>query len=244
MKYKKGGKWIDKGQCEKIEMYENNLKLYRGKHYEVFEKSAIARIKKSGYDINSKGTFLMYNYQNVHMPVATEVSLKEIFVSENVLGLSTKVFRNFLFGEDPVITNEDEIQTAWINEVINNNDMHSIYQRGLIYQCVCGFAAIKTSLVIDEKQGNKIKFSLYENENIKIKEKDNEKEEIDNIQIMYTTKEKTEYSMNEQDEQEILHVETHYKDRIEYNTYIVDKDTILATYPLPQGQPAIEIPNP
>lgn len=201
-------KWITQKEKEQQRMYRNNLLLMKGKHYEVFEDDVLARLKKSGYEITG-GYFSMLSKAGT--TVQSNIPVSAMFVSENLLGLATKTYRNFLFGEYPTITTDDTVKNDWIIQLGKDNEMYQKCLSGCNYQSALGFAAYK----VRKDESGKVVIDKIDNEYIYFVESEESKGSLEAIDVRYVLDKNT------------LMIERHRRGNIESLKYKIKDDKIV-----------------
>jgi hypothetical protein len=104
--YKKGDRWPPtKEDDERIKKYQENEKLFRGEHADVFKKV------QQQLDADEKAlTYLVVNY----------------------CGLLSRLSADMLFGEHPKITAQNDNTNKGIENIIDNNNLYtSLYESAL-----------------------------------------------------------------------------------------------------------------
>ncbi|WP_163530867.1 phage portal protein [Halobacillus ihumii] len=191
--FKTGEYYPPIGHRERIERYAQNKKLFLGDHYDVFER-----------------------LQNVPSD--------SVYISSNLAGLICKKSADFLFGEPPTFSagreDESEEQKA-IDRIVEQNDLNMKLQQSATGNAFRGDSFLKIRW--GQKWGGKVpkKFDpfrvIIEPQNPKYvfpEVSEGDASEIEVVHVAYPT-----VVEGTGDEEWILHVESHYPNRIEYSKF-------------------------
>lgn len=216
-----GDEWIEEEEVERNTRFHKNKQLLKGKHYKVFENDILARLKKSGYEITG-GFFSITSKSGASL--SSNIPVSSMFVSQNLLGLATKTYRNFLFGEMPILSTEDDGQNKWLQDFIEGQELYQKCLTGCNMQSALGWSAFR-SRINDE---GKVILEKVDNEYIYFNENEKNKGEIESIDIRYLIDIKD-------SDNKTLFVERYYKGSIERASYIVKGNKIIGYKELDEG---------